>query len=388
MTKVAIVRCDSYNEDAVKKAVERGLTLLGGPDKFSKKREKILLKPNLLAGDPPEKCVTTNPNVFKAVAEIFMTTGAKITYGDSPALGSPKGAAKKAGFSAVADQLDIELADFTSGKEIFFKDGKQNRKFTIAQGVLESDGVISLPKLKTHGLQRLTGCVKNQFGCVPGVLKSEYHVKLPDANDFGKMLVDLNRFVNPRLYIVDGIRAMDGNGPRGGTPKKMNILLFSEDPIALDATICRLIDLNPLVVPTTRFGQEFGAGTHLKEEIELVGDHFEASRVKSFNVERAPIQPYKKKEFRKFINNRILLKPYILKDLCVQCGICVEMCPVNPKAVNWFDRDKSTSPVYNYDDCIRCYCCQEMCPESAIKLKKPLMRRLISTVEQLKKRIH
>ena len=121
MAKVALIRCDAYNEDTVRNAVERGLSLLGGPDRFSKKGEKILLKPNLLAGDPPEKCVTTNPNVFKAVAEIFMTTGAKISYGDSPALGSPKGAAKKSGLSAVADQLDIELADFKSGKEIFLK---------------------------------------------------------------------------------------------------------------------------------------------------------------------------------------------------------------------------------------------------------------------------
>jgi uncharacterized protein (DUF362 family)/NAD-dependent dihydropyrimidine dehydrogenase PreA subunit len=385
MAKVALIRCDSYNEDAVRNAVERGLTLLGGPDKFSKKGENILLKPNLLIGDLPEKCTTTNPSVFKAVSEIFMTTGAKISYGDSPALGSLKVAAKKTGFRAVAEKLNIEPADFKTGEDFFFKDGRQNRKFIIAKGVLDSDGIISLPKLKTHGFQRLTGCVKNQFGCIPGVLKGEYHVKLPDADDFGKMLVDLTRLVNPRLYIMDGICAMQGNGPRGGTPRKMNLLLFSEDPIALDATICRLIGLNPLYVPTIKFGQEFGAGTYLEDEIELAGDDFEAFVVKNFDVEKAPLQPYKKKRFQKFINNRILLKPYILKDLCVQCGMCVEMCPVNPKAVNWFNRDKSKSPVYHYDDCIRCYCCQEMCPESAIKLKKPLTRRFISTVEQLKK---
>jgi len=385
MAKVALIRCETYDNSAVKKAVEKGINLLGGPDKFAKKLEHILLKPNLLAGDPPDKCVTTHPAVFKAVAEIFMTTGAIISYGDSPALGSPKGAAKKAGFTAVAEKLRIELADFKTGKEVFFKDGRQNRKFTIAKGVLESDGVISLPKLKTHGLQRLTGCVKNQFGCIPGILKSEYHVKLPDANDFGKMLVDLNRLVAPRLYIMDGICAMEGNGPRGGTPRKMNVLLFSEDPIALDATICRLIDLNPLFVPTTKFGQEFGAGTYLKEEIELVGDNFEAFKNKNFNVEKAPVDPYKKKAFQKVINNRILLKPVILEQRCVQCGVCVEMCPVNPKAVNWFNGDKSKSPVYNYDDCIRCYCCQELCPESAIKLKKPLLRRFLRTIERLRK---
>ena len=179
---------------------------------------------------------------------------------------------------------------------------------------------------------------------------------------------------------MDGIRAMEGNGPRGGTPKQMNLILFSEDPVALDATVCRLIDLNPLIVPTIKFGKDFEAGTHLEEEIDLIGDSFDLFKTRNFDVKRYPVRPYKSKGIKKFFYNRILDKPYILKDRCVMCGICVQMCPATPKAVNWLDGDRSNSPVYNYEGCIRCYCCQELCPERAVKLKQPLTGKLLKYI--------
>ena len=380
MSKVAIIRCETYDYDIVKFAVERGIGLVGGADRFALRGEKILIKPNLLSASPPEKCVTTHPSLFRAVAEVFIASGAEVSYGDSPAIGNTKGAAKKAGLQAVAEDLNIELADFKTGVEIFFEGGRQNRKFVIAKGVLECDGVVSLPKLKTHGLEKFTGCVKNQFGCIPGVLKGEYHVKLPDAWNFGKMLVDLNRFVSPRLYIMDGIYGMEGNGPQSGRPRRMNMLLFSRDPIALDATVLRLIGLNPEYVPTTKFGSEFGAGTYRTEEIELVGDNFDDFKIPDFDIDRSPVVTREEAGFTRFIGNRVVPKPVIVKEKCVTCGICVEMCPANPKAVNWFDDDTSKPPAYNYDTCIRCYCCQEVCPEGAIELKVPVIRKLLGSV--------
>ncbi len=376
MVKVVLVRCETYDNDTVKNAIERGLALLGGAAKYAKEGEKILLKPNLLVADPPEKGVTTNPAVFKAVAEAFIATGAEVAYGDSPAMGNTKNAAKKSGLMEVAQRLNIDLADFKTGEEIFFKNGIQNKKFVIAKGVLESDGIISLPKFKTHGLERLTCCVKNQFGCIPGLLKGEFHLKLSDAFEFGKMLVDLNRFVNPRLYIVDGIHAMEGNGPRGGTIRPMNLIAFSEDPIALDATLCRLINLAPEYVPTIKFGEESGAGTCFEADIQLEGDRFDTFKLNHFDVERTPISPKEKIRLKRFIGNRLSPKPVILKDRCEKCGMCVSMCPAMPKAVGWFDGDKTKPPVYHYADCIRCYCCQEMCPDSAIILKKPFLRKI------------
>ncbi len=382
MSDVAIIKCESYDYSLVKQAVKKGIDLLGGTSCFVKPGEKILLKPNLLVAEVPAKCVTTHPSVFQAVCEIFAREDIELSYGDSPAFGSMQRAAKKAGLLEAAEKLDIQPADFKNGEPVFFKEGIQNRKFVIAKGVLENDGLISLPKLKTHGLERMTGSIKNQFGCVPGVLKGEFHVKLPDAYDFGRMLVDLNNFVKPRLYIMDGIQAMEGNGPRGGKPKQMNGLLFSSDPVALDATVCRLIDLDPEYVPSIKYGNQAGAGVYLEEEINVLGDSLDDLKTTTFDVKKRPIKSFKKqaKGISGFMNNRLVPKPTIDKDLCTQCGTCVSMCPVDPKAVDWPDGNKDETPVYRYDDCIRCYCCQELCPDAAIELKTPLLRRIMGLI--------
>jgi len=383
MSKVALVRCESYDYDEVKAAVKKGLNLIGGAAHFVKPGEKILLKPNLLSADLPEKGVTTHPSVFKAVAEIFMTTKAIVSYGDSPGFHSQKAAAAKCGLEAVAKELNISMADFKNGEEIFFNEGTQNKKFFIAKGVLEADGIISLPRLKTHGFAKMTGSIKNQFGCIPGKLKAEFHVKLPDANDFAKMLVDLNCYIKPRLFIMDGIMAMEGNGPRGGTLKKMNVLLFSSDPVALDSVVCGLINLNAELVPTIKYGMQAGLGTYIKEEIELLGDDPKTFYTPDFNVRREPIKPFKLGKVRTFIMHYFVPRPEIDPKKCVKCGVCVEMCPVNSKAVDWHDKIKTNPPTYKYMRCIRCFCCQEMCPEGAIRIKVPPLRKLL----QRKKKI-
>jgi uncharacterized protein (DUF362 family)/Pyruvate/2-oxoacid:ferredoxin oxidoreductase delta subunit len=375
MSKVALIKCESYDGSDVHNAVQKGLDLLGGVSKFVKKGEKILLKPNFLAGEIPGKCVTTNPRIFRAVAEIFGAAGAVLTYGDSPAFGSPASASKKAGFSDIAEELGITLADFTEGAIKQFPEGKQNKVFTLAKALFETDGVISLPKLKTHGFLRFTGCVKNQFGCIPGLLKAEFHVKCPGAYDFAKMLVDLNACVKPRLYIMDAVFAMEGNGPRGGNPRKMQAILLSEDPVACDATACRLINCDPLIVPTTTIGQDFGAGTHEAGGIELLGDDFDALKIPDFDIDRSKVAPYRARGVLKILSNVFVPKPTIIRNKCIHCGLCVQMCPVNPKAVDWVDGDSSKPPRHDYHRCIRCDCCQEICPEKAVRLKKPFVRR-------------
>lgn len=378
MSTVALVRCETYDYGDVKRAVQKGIDLVGGADKFAGRGENILLKVNLLVGDAPEKCVNTHPTVLRAVAEIFKTTGAHISYGDSPIIGTALAASNKIGMDEAANEAGIELKEFQPGREVHYPEGLQNKKFTIANAVLESDGVVSLPKLKAHGMQKFTGCVKNQFGCIPGLLKGEFHVRIPDAFLFARMLVDLDRLVRPRLYIMDGIVAMEGNGPRGGTPKKMNVLLFSADPVALDATVCRLIELDPLLVPTIAFGHAAGRGTHEQEHIELLGDPFDSFRCRDFVIDRTAIKPYKEKGALRFLSNRLVPKPVIVEGKCIRCGMCITVCPAKTKAVDWPNGDTSQPPVYDYRTCIRCYCCQELCPEKAIELSKPLLRRVLN----------
>lgn len=372
VSRVALVRCESYDHDEVKTSIARGLDLLGGVWLFAKPSDKLLLKPNLLSAVSPEECVTTHPSVFHAVAEAFKSAGAHLTYGDSPALGSPEKAALRAGIHEAADELGIKMADFHSGQSVSFPEGIQNKQFIIANGVLSSDGLISISKLKTHGLTLMTGAVKNQFGCIPGLSKGEFHVKLQEIENFSRMLVDLNRYLSPRLFIMDGVMAMEGNGPRNGTPRKMNLLLFSTDPVALDATVCRIIGLDPQAVATVAQGQAMGLGTHLQEEIELLGDPLAEFMVEDFKLGRKP-RTWRLQSRR--LRHLLVPRPQIDRERCLKCGICVNMCPVKPKVVNWKNSDKTQPPVYDYNRCIRCYCCQEVCPENAISIYTPILTR-------------
>ena len=94
-SKVVIIGCESYDRDLVYKRLKKGIDLLGGIDKFINKDEKVLLKPNLLRGKDPDAAVTTHPSVFEAVIKILQDSGIdEITYGDSPGVGTPAGAAK------------------------------------------------------------------------------------------------------------------------------------------------------------------------------------------------------------------------------------------------------------------------------------------------------
>ena len=377
-SRVAVVRCETYDEPGVYDAVKRGLDLLGGLQNHVRPDEKILLKPNVLVGDAPEKLVSPHPFVFKAMGRLVKDISPNVSYGDSPGFGRPAGQAKRARLSQCAEALGIPLADFENGREVHFTDSPFIKRFTLANGVLDAEGVISIGKFKTHQLTRITGAVKNQFGCIPGVLKAEFHVKLTNPYDFAKMLVCLNLCIRPRLYVVDGIMAMEGNGPRNGTPVKLNVLLFSTDPIALDTTMCRIIDLNPEFVPTLKPGMEWGLGTCLAEEIELVGDPLESFINKQFRVVRAPVKAVTSPSGAvTTFKNLISPRPVIEVDKCGRCGVCVNVCPVSPKAVDWHDGDKSRPPVHQYGRCIRCFCCQELCPERAIGVQTPLLGKLL-----------
>ena len=377
--KVALIKCDNYELSEVKSAINRGIDLLGGIDLFVKEGDKILLKPNLLASESAEKSVTTHPIVFEAIISILQEIKEKknikkISYGDSPGIGKGIFVAQKSGISEVAEKLNIEYAYFDEPVGVSFNEGIKEKSFTIAKPILEADTIISLPKLKSHALTIMTGAVKNQFGCIPGFRKAEYHLKLPDFDDFSTMLLDLNKLINPKLYIMDGIMAMEGNGPRSGNPKKLNVLLLSSDAIALDYVASQIISFDYNLIPTIKMG--FKLGFSNKENIEIVGDNIESVKVNDFKKPHKRIGigrslmklstfPIIKRLFAIMIP-----KPVIEYGKCVKCGVCVKVCPVTPLALNFNKKGKNYPPEYYYDKCITCYCCQELCPHKAIILKR------------------
>ncbi len=383
--RVALVRCDSYEQAVVDDAVRRGLVLLGGAERFVTSGESIVVKPNLLVASSPDAAVTTHPAVFEAVALALAEAGASLTYGDSPGFGNPEAAARRAGIAAVADRLGVPCADFTNGTQVSAPEGRLIKQWFIANGVLEAHGIVSLPKLKTHALTRMTGAVKNQFGCIPGARKGEFHARMPDVERFCQMLVDLALFLRPRLHVMDAVVAMEGNGPRGGDPRQVGALLLSADPVALDATACRLIDLDPALVGTVTSGGESGLGVWLAEEIELVGDALDSFAVRDFVANRSGGSTTGRGvggPLGRRIRSLIVPRPVIVEERCTRCGTCVEVCPVEPNAVDWVAGEDATGrerhvPVYDYAQCIRCYCCQEMCPERAIEVDIPLLGRFV-----------
>lgn len=377
-SKVALVKCDTYDCEQVIDAIETGVRLIGGISNFIKEGERILIKPNVLIGTDPEKCVCTHPSVFRAVVVVLKKAKVTVSYGDSSGFGKSEVNMKRAKLKQVADEMGITLADFTRGQHVTHNGALLNKRFFIANGVLESDGLVSLPKLKTHGLIRFTGAVKNQFGCVPGLRKSQFHVKMADPFVFATMLVDLNTLIKPRLYIMDGIVAMEGNGPRSGKPKKLGVLLFSSDPVALDSIACRIIDLNPEYVPTTKPGEKSGLGTYRYENIEVIGDNVESTVDKNFEVIRKPVIPVSSGWLRTLIRNQTCSKPVINEAICTNCGTCVKYCPTKPKAVYWQNTDETSPPIFKYEHCIRCYCCQELCPEGAISLREAVLGRIFN----------
>ena len=375
--KVALIRCENYDHVSVSTAVGKGLDLLGGAGQFAASGEKILLKPNILSGDNPDKGIGPHPVVFKAVAEAFQRAGAALSFGDSPGFGNPRGNAQKAGFLEIADAMGIPFADFENAETLSNPDGKLVNKFEIAKGVVESDGLVSISKLKTHALTRITGAIKNQFGCIPGPRKAEFHSVMPNALLFSKMLVDLNLLLKPRLYIMDGILAMEGNGPRNGNLCTMNVLLFSTDPVALDSAACKMIDLDPNLVEPLVVGEEFGLGS--LQNITFVGDPVEDFINPDFDVNRSTVPTASGNSFiaSDFMRRYSAPRPTINPEACTRCGTCVKVCPVEPKALSWTNESHTEPPVYDYAKCIRCYCCQEMCPENAIYVKVPLLGKII-----------
>jgi len=376
-SSVAIVRCAEYSHEAVLGAVRRGLGLLGGAARFARAGERILLKPNMLAPDPAERCVTTHPSVLRAVGQAFQEAGARVAFGDSPAVRKQEATARKTGLLEAAQAQAIAMADFSAARTVSNPDGVQNRQFRLAGAALDADGIVNLPKLKTHGLTRMTGAVKNVFGCVPGLLKAEFHVRLPDPDLFGRMLVDLAAMVRPRLHIMDAVMAMEGNGPRGGTPKRLGLLLLSADPVALDATASRIIGLAPEYAPTTRFGEATGLGAAQAERIEIVGEPLASVRADGFDIVNRPPKPLPRRGLMRLLRDRVVPRPVIVEARCTHCGECVTVCPTDPKSVDWRDGDRSRPPKHHYRSCIRCYCCQEICPESAIVIKTPWLGRLL-----------
>ena len=375
-SKVVLLPCREYDEEKIHMLLKQGLDFLGGVETLIPKDAKILLKPNLLKKAEVEKAVITHPVVVGAFAGIMRESGYEnIVLADSCGHGTTQAVIRGTGMDTYLEKYHIPAVDYSEGVKTDYPQGVQAKEFILPKELLEQDCVISLSKMKTHALERITGAVKNSYGFVYGFHKAKGHTQYPSADSFARMLIDLNKCVAPKLYVMDGIVAMEGNGPGSGDPVSMNVLLMSTDPVALDSVFSRLVYLKPEMVPTNYHGEKMGLGTWKEEEITLLTPDGEVSMAEAVKKYGNPDFNVDRTEARKNIWTRMAgalnifqKKPYIEADKCVRCGICVQSCPVPGKAVD-FRKGKDKPPVYDYKKCIRCFCCQEMCPKKAIKVK-------------------
>jgi uncharacterized protein (DUF362 family)/Pyruvate/2-oxoacid:ferredoxin oxidoreductase delta subunit len=375
--RVALVSHSDYELRGLKYAIERAIDLCGF-DLKSTTGKKVLLKPNMLGAYKPSRHVTTNPQFVMACAMIFKEAGAIVSVGDSPnGVFAPKDAWALAGFDDVCKRLGIAAASFEGA-------GSRNiGGIWISNAALDADIVVNLPKFKTHGLTVLTVAVKNMFGCVPGMMKSKYHRENPDRKDFAELIVRACEAVKPGLNIVDGIVAMDGNGPSAGGFKELGIIAAGMDPYRIDAACSKLVGLDPFEVDTMDAAARLGV-INKDLDFEVVGD--DIVEIRDFELPSTYTKRRRDWAISRFVLKRIWnnvsSKPKINVDVCVKCHLCVKACPVG--AID--AESPGTIPKIDYKKCIECLCCHEVCPHRAIDIVPSFLVRIGRALVRLNRR--
>ncbi|MDM8541321.1 DUF362 domain-containing protein [Desulfococcaceae bacterium HSG9] len=355
MSQVLIKKA-SYNYAELRPIIFEMIDVLA-PDLITP-QARVLIKPNLLMAAPPERAVLTHPLIVKAVAEYVIEKGGKPSIADSPAAGKFAKIIEIGGYQAALKDLDVKIGPF----ETYVKTdiGEPFGKIEIARDAIEADVVINLAKLKTHAQMLLTLGVKNLFGCIIGLSKPEWHFRTGvDHEMFAKLLVQIYKKVNPSITLVDGILAMEGQGPaKSGTPRHLGVIAGSHDAVAVDWAICNMLDIDPERLHTIRAARYLGWDSL---DIQVSGDSF---KVTDFNLPQLGTVVFGPRLFQKWMRRHFIQKPVVEQSLCRLCGECWEYCPA--KAIT--RREKQIE--FDYDICIRCYCCIEVCPHGALKAVK------------------
>ncbi len=389
---VALARCADYEFEAVRAAVREVLVPLGGMAAFVRPGERIAVKPNLLMGVDPDRAITTHPAVVAAVALEVREAGATPVVVDNPGTGTlhvvpvMERAFRATGYRDMADRYGLELSLDMSWQTVSNPDGVWAKRIEVMTPILEADGVINVPKLKTHMYMTLSAATKNLFGVIPGLNKAAYHGKLPEPDRFADMLLDVAYFVRPRLHLVDGITALEGDGPgTGGSPRHVGALVAGVDATAVDVVCCRITGLECSSVPTLVAAEARGLWSGREAGVETLGVPVARLAVDDF-VKPAPYDGIGIgsggvfNEPLRWMLHHFNRMPRPKAGRCTLCAACERACP--KQAITLDNRAK----VARVDDslCIRCYCCHEMCPSAAIDLEYSVLGRVFKLTGLLK----
>jgi uncharacterized protein (DUF362 family)/NAD-dependent dihydropyrimidine dehydrogenase PreA subunit len=324
------------------------------------KGKSVLVKPNLLGPFPPESGVVTHPSLVRAVRDELIARGAKVMVGDNPGLrgyGLVERVGKITGAAEAAGECWVNLSLNPVTARI---DSRYIREVQVSREVLEADILISLPKLKTHVSTVITGAIKNSYGFLVGGEKARLHSAAPTHDRFGELVVDVYALRPPDLVIMDGIVAMEGNGPSGGPLRKLGLVLAGDSGGAVDLAVCRVMGLDPSKVPSQRWAMKRGLSPGDLGEVELEGDipRVEGFRLPSTVARLDPLGLVQRVVFRGISRPRFSVD----RERCDGCASCARGCPAEAVTVKGH-------PEFDRSRCIGCYCCFELCPRGAIKIR-------------------
>ena len=268
-SRVAILRAGGYDRDLTS-------VILDGIKSFrlDVAGKRVLLKPNLVEYER-DTVINTHPSVIGAAIEAFLKLGAKeVKVGEGP-----------------GHRRDTDGLLLASGLYPFLKDTKTQfvdlnlddiRRVPLqsdfmgidslyfADSVLQADLLVSMPKLKTHHWAGMTLSMKNLFGIVPG-LKYGWPKNFLHWHGIYESIIDINSTIRSHFAIVDGIVGMEGNGPIQGAPKPVGVLVFGDDPVAVDATCVRVAGFNPEKIEYLRRAGDF-LGNLEEAQIQQIGE--------------------------------------------------------------------------------------------------------------------
>ena len=358
-SRVAVVRVKGTVEEAVGEAVG----LVGGLN--VSKGERVLIKPNLCYTRNPHNMVMTDFRLLRAVIGMVRELTDKVLVVESDNIsGSAEKRALESGLLELLKEVDVEFMNLSTDEvEVHEVAGF---RLEIPKTVLEADRIVNLPKMKTSGPTLVTLSLKNLFGLLANRDKKRMHKALDE------ILPYLGKVVRQDMIIVDGIVAMEGNGPSlQGSPRQVGVLLAGQDAVAMDAVVCQIIGLDPDRLPLFRAAARRG---WWPAEITVAGTPVADVAIPDFCLPDTP-QVATGRTGRTWLSRFAthVLTPRLVpqRERCTACRTCVRICP--QQAITIVDR----LAVVDDARCIRCYCCQEVCPEAAIDLEFSRLGRLV-----------
>lgn len=256
-SRVTIVKQSSYDVARLEVEVDRVLAMYA----LDVSGKRVVLKPNFVEYDPTG-VINTNPALVGVVAQAFRRLGAaSVTIAEGP--GHRRDNAYLLGASGLLDMMrDVKVpyVDLNTDDvvQVACKSSYSGLgTLWLPRTVADADLIVSMPKLKTHHWAGVTLSMKNLFGIMPGSVYG-WPKNVLHQHGIEECILDISAALSRAPFtIIDGIVGMEGNGPIQGTAVNAGVLIFGDDPVAVDATAARLMQIDPTKVNYLREAGRF-----------------------------------------------------------------------------------------------------------------------------------